>query len=206
MLDNFFSSLCGCLLVVIMLVVIIGVFNSGYKSAKPTRTPIEKDYQTPIKFMTQRIPFKQVVYATDIKPKFPLNQPIERTLKKQNVLENRVMSFQDLRHISFACSKITNVDMHECSLIGVNLTDASLHKVNFNGSYLTFTDFSGAVLNQVDFSRCDLTGANFRNARIFTSSFHQADLSQADFEGAELKGCSFTAALKTSAINLQVLE
>lgn len=76
---------------------------------------------------------------------------------------------------------LSNADLHDLSLRGINLSLANLRESN-----LYWVNLNNADLHESDFSGANLSGATFYGADLSGASLHRANLDGADLRHADL--------------------
>jgi uncharacterized protein YjbI with pentapeptide repeats len=115
----------------------------------------------------------------------------------------------DLKGIRLEWADMTEVELHEANLEGVDFSGALLERANLVDANLAGANLSQADLTEADLRRADLTGAklsgaDLRGAKLRDATLRQTDLTEArnltveQLAGTDLTGARLPAALTDS--------
>lgn len=102
---------------------------------------------------------------------------------------NCAFSFSNLSNINVANGDLSGIDLTYAILFDADLSGADLREANLGDAFLIGADLSGADLTGADLSDADLVGANLNNAVLVDT-----DLSRSDVDFSSIAGASFVSA------------
>lgn len=105
----------------------------------------------------------------------------------------------DLEKANLAGAVLTDVQMEDARLVGINLSDAILIRAVLPGSVLNNALLMSADLQEANLSTATLIDANLQGANLNNANLQGADLRNADLTGTVLQGANLQGAVYNDA-------
>jgi len=107
-------------------------------------------------------------------------------------LEDRNLSFSDLKLSKFRKSILSDINFTESDLRSVTFDESNISKSDFSKTSLRFASFRNATLEKVNFEKSSMDYVHFENAQVTNSNFAQVSFQKSNLKDSTLTNSDFS--------------